>query len=343
MKQTHCRFVLLSVSTVTVLAASISMASVAESTEKTVLPPGISPMTPAEAVGSDLVAKWKHDPSYGGVFVDSPSSVRLVLKGNESPNVPSVNGVTIRVQSSLHSFTELRVAAETLDKANPSSLGTMIQPDHNRLTVSVMAETLGEGFTIDRAGIPNDILVEVRPVAVPPILNTAEGGATATGNGCSTGFRYNGWMISTASHCSNNFGSVNGTAVSWLSDACTIDNQVGYGSSTSTNIQGTYFGGQGDAAWGTTIYKWGNQTGWTSGAAWYYTTSTISCDVLVQLVSGQSSVGGDSGGPVVTFSCYWEWGFCVYQARATHRGIHAGGSVMNVPISEINAYGYSVG
>lgn len=309
------------------------------------LPTGVRPMTASEQVGADLVASYQDRNDYAAVYIDSPTAVRLVLKDTKLTSLPSEGEVAISVQSVTHSFRDLYAAAIEVDRLNPSSYGTKIEPDKGRLTATVAADSFAEpGFQLRRGVNAGDIDIRTEAASQKPVLATAEGGSTSTGNGCSTGFRYNGWLISSASHCSDNYGTVNGTPVNWWQDNCPIDNQVGYTTDgdTSTSVQGyTFSGTQGDVGFGTTTYKWGNQTGWTGGQVDGLSTSYGQCGVLVQLMTGQSSIGGDSGGPVVTFTC--SSSACAYQARGTHRGTFGTGQIMNVPMSTINSSGYSVG
>ena len=325
---------------------SPSSRSVQTSTLTSALPAKFRAMTPAESVGADLVKRYRTESGFNGVFVDGPTLVRLAMKGGKVDTPQPTDGVTIVVESTTFSFEELLVAARRLDKQNPKSYGTTIESDKGRLVMNLAPTAplrVDGSILVDKTLVDPLIDVVATILLSPPKLDAAEGGRLSDGNGCTTGFRYNGSLISSASHCSNNFGYVNGVAITWQADYCDIDNQTGtsYGNDTGTAVQGMpFWGGQGDVGYGTQVYKWGTATLWSYPTMGYLSTSTISCDVLVYLLDGGSSVGGDSGGPIMTL--VWNGTGYSYNAVGTHRG-SIGASLMIVPISRINSSGLYVG
>lgn len=148
----------------------------------------------------------------------------------------------------------------------------------------------------------------------------------------------NGNRISTANHCGDTWGTVNGSAVTHRSSRCVIDNQWGSASSISLNIQGYSFSGsEVDPAFNALVYKYGRITGWTYGYRGDFVAVGQSCTVWVFRYSGgnMASQNGDSGGPYVTFIG------STYVARGTHRG-HSAQYRNSVPSSQINQQGWCV-
>jgi hypothetical protein len=248
---------------------SPSSRSVQTSTLTSALPAKFRAMTPAESVGADLMKRYRTESGFNGVFVDGPTLVRLAIKGGKVDTRQSTDGVTIVVESTTFSFEELLVAALRLDKAkskilrNDNRIGqgsTHHEPRTDRTAAGRRVDPCGQTLVDPLIDVVATILLS------PPKLDAAEGGRLSDGNGCTTGFRYNGSLISSASHCSNNFGYVNGVTITWQADHCDIDNQTGtsYGNDTGTTVQGMpFWGGQGDVGYGTQVYKWGTATGWS--------------------------------------------------------------------------------
>jgi hypothetical protein len=312
------------------------------------LPPGIRPETPAETLSSQIIQQLKGDPDYGGVTVLSDSQLQVVIKETSAktpPLLPSAPGVKVSFVWSKHSQQEMIDFAFALDRMNPASLGTEIWVADNALKMSVTSAATTRAADVVRAGLPSDITISIIQAKQEAKLDAAGGGMVSTGNGCTSGFRFGGNVISSASHCPNNFGNVGSVPVSWVADHCSIDTQTGIANGATTNmVLGYPFSWtQGDLGVGSTVYRWGNVTGWASGTIHTLTTSTYSCGVLVFTVNGMTtSTGGDSGGPIITFNCAAQ-GACSYAARGTHRGVHTDGRRMFVPMSQINANSFYVG
>jgi hypothetical protein len=312
------------------------------------LPKQFREMNAAERVGFDLIAKYQSDQAFNGVFIESPTTVRFAMKGDTASPVPTkIGSVSVTVQKTKFSFAELLEAAKQIDASNPSSYGTTIESDKDRLVVNLAAtvDRRSDGSVVlDTSKVTPGIEVASVIAVTPPRLDAAEGGKLSTGNGCSTGFRYHGYLISSASHCPDNYGQVNGVTVNWAGDYCNIDNQIGTtaGNNTSTVIQGMPFtGGQGNVGAGTQLYKWGTATGWSYPTMGYFATSNSSCiGVAVAVLNGGTSAGGDSGGPIMTLT--WNGSGYSYNAVGTNRGRYTNGNVMIIPMSSIHAAGFYV-
>jgi hypothetical protein len=306
------------------------------------LPPGAVAMSEAETLGAELVAKLEHDPNFGEVFIVSDTQVRVSMKNAAVSTMPGTSRVDVVVEPSKHSFKELLLAAQTLDLANSSSLGTEIDVPGNRLTMSVLSADLPTAMNAKRAGIPTDVEVVVRGVDRPETLAMAGGGMTAPQSGCTTGFRYGIGTVSTASHCADMTGWLNGVWMTHNNRICSIDTQRSTVSgNTTTGINGyNWSGTQGNVANNTTVTKFGVTSSWTTGKAGNWTTTAFSCQVTVQRATFSVS-GGDSGGPVMTFACGGS-GYCAYEARGTIRGYDSSSSLF-VPMGAINSYGIYVG
>jgi|GEM_PF-876036 len=298
---------------------------------------------PSQPIGNALMAEHQGSPNFVGVFLDGPHQVRVVFKdGVES--IDEINGVTVVSTSAKYSFDELRDYALTIRESNPTVHQVEIDADGQSLVAAV---PLGADTAVlaQRNLIPTDVRISVENRA-PVRLDAAQGGSTATGNGSTTGFRMNGNRISTASHCGDSWGTVNGIAMTHRSSRCVIDNQWASGSSMNTTVGShPWTGVQGDPANGAQVYKYGNQTGWTYGYAGNYVASGISCSITALTYTGGniSSIGGDSGGPCIT--TVWNGSGYSYHARGTHRGTDGSNSSImhSIPMSEINGQGWNVG
>jgi hypothetical protein len=175
----------------------------------------------------------------------------------------------------------------------------------------------------------------------PEKLAAAEGGQRVNSSPpCTSGFRYNGWLMSTASHCPNLWGTINGANMSHYQEDCQRDNQVAFTyDGTNTEIQGMPFSGsQWSPAFNSGVYKYGITTGWTYGTVTGSRWSTISCSVWVYDSTNYVELG-DSGGPVI--SLVWNGAGYSYNANGTVRSKTASGLAF-VPMGEIIASGWSV-
>jgi hypothetical protein len=283
--------------------------------------------------------RYSSDPGFVGVFLDGPSAVRVVMKGTKT-EVLRISGSTVTMVGAKYSFADLQHYADQLMHANPLVHETSIESD--RQAIVAMLPLAATGVVVDAAksGLPPDIAITVNHQE-PETLAAAEGGSTATGNGCTTGFRFNGNLISTAAHCPDSWGTVNGVAITHQQDICELDLGVGTGSPLGLDIQGMPFSGvQNDPPYGSLVYKYGNQTGWTYGYTGYYGTTGISCGVGILQYSGgtMASIPGDSGGPYVTLE--WNGAGYSYSARGHHRG-NLGATMHSIPINNVhfvNAY-----
>jgi hypothetical protein len=292
---------------------------------------------PSQSVGDELMFAYGDDPSFVDAELISPDRVHVYIK-DVTERTELVSGVTVDFVSLDYTLADFKQFAGEVRDQNPLVHGVVFKFADQTLEALLPIDAIGEGVKLDTGGIPDDIAVTVL-FEEAEVLDAAEGGRTVTGNGCTSGFRMNGHRISTANHCDDVWGDVNGTAVTHRSNKCSIDNQWGSASSIGLTIRGYFFSGiQGNPSANSLVWKYGRMTGWTYGYRRDYANAGISCDVLVFKYNGGTiqSVSGDSGGPYVTFSG------SNYIPRGTHRG--SGGSfIHSIPIGEINRAGWNVG
>lgn len=295
--------------------------------------------TAAELVAGKVILLQEKSPDYLGVWVEND---RVKVLGKDlKAHSDNIDGVVVSYVPSTYSLTELRSSVEAFGKANAGLVhSASVSSDTGEITAYVWPGKLTDSTIVDRSELVAGTTLSLKEQE-PEQLAAAEGGQTVTGSGCTSGFRYNGWLMSTASHCSNSWGTINGAAMNHYQEDCQRDNQVAwtYGG-TSTTIQGMPFSGsQWSPAFGSGIYKYGVTTGWTYGSVTGWRWSTISCSVWVY-DSTHWTEGGDSGGPLI--SLVWNGAGYSYNAHGTTRTKTASGGAF-VPMGEINASRWSVG
>ena len=297
------------------------------------------------AVSDTLMTRYQPDRTvFAGVFIDGPSSIRVALKDSRADRQEIIDGVVVTFVPVRYSLDELIGFAGDLLKVNPALHTVDIASDRD-LLVGVTAMIVAQAPPIARpVSIPVDVQIGVTQRDAGG-LDAAEGAMLVSSSGCTSGFRINGNRISTAEHCSNTWGSINGVAITHSSYKCAIDNQLGSGSSLSSVVGGyTFSGSQYDPAVGDSVWKYGVATGWSNGTAYTYSVvSSTKCNgvtvpafnITVQLYQGMSHSGGDSGGPYISVNG------STYVARGTHRG-YQGAYTVAIPISTLVASGWPV-
>jgi len=296
---------------------------------------------PSQAISDEMMQKYANDPSFVSVYLDAPDAVRVVLKGGPEESFET-QGISVTMVRAKYSLAELLEQAESLRSYNPKVHEVEVVADEQRLVAAIAPVDSSARASMDVGRLPSDVAVDII-LREPAVLDAAEGAKLVTGNGCTSGFRMNGNRMSTASHCGNSWGTINGVSMTHRSSLCTIDNQWASGSSLSTQI-GSYSwtGSQFDPGSGSLVYKYGRVTGWTYGYAGNYASVGISCPITALTYTGgnMASIGGDSGGPYITTS--FVDGVIKYIARGTHRG-RSGSTMHSMPMSQINSKGWYVG
>lgn len=313
----------------------------ASSTDLQYMVESMPPLAPSQAIGDQMMREYSPQKKiFTSVYIDSPDEVRVLLTSAEQ-HQENIDGVKVNFVRSLFTLDEYWTFSQALLAVNPQLHSVEIQADEMSLIAKVTIGTPKELKEIVRPeSLPRDVSVRVIESEVE-VLEAAQGAKLVTGNGCTSGFRMNFNRISTASHCSSNWGTVNGTLVTNTSNKCSIDNRWGSASSISLLISGYgWWGGQYDPANGQVVEKYGTSTGWSYGYAGNYSTISASCVISVQIYTGGNLLhnGGDSGGPYLTLAGDNPQ---KYIPRGTHRG-YQGNDVLAVPISAINAAGWYV-
>ena len=139
---------------------------------------------PSQSVGNDLMLKYQSDPNFVDVILDGPTLIRVVIKGAKYRK--EIRGdISISWTGSAYSRADYDRISADLMRSDPSV--HRVEPDTDAQALAVTRYPEAVGQVLDASTVPPDIRLSVE-FAYPEPPAAAEGGSTATGNGCTTGF-----------------------------------------------------------------------------------------------------------------------------------------------------------